>query len=139
MPFARLPRAREASGIAPVSNTAWFDVDHDNAPATWTRHFRVGAWGLQNGQSGVVPGALDDDLAYFRERGDDVRIEERDLHALHMARGEPGQASFFAEGRSYHVVDLLRSGRVVAPAYGVGETPEDALAGARRRYGSEQE
>lgn len=109
------------------------------APRHSIAAFRVGAGGRQNGQFDVVPGALDDDLGYFRERGYDVRIEERDLHALHMARGEPGQASFFAEGRSYHVVDLLRSGRVVAPAYGVGETPQEALAGARRRYGSEQE
>jgi hypothetical protein len=85
-----------------------------------------------------VSSALDDDLAYFRERGYEVRFEQRDLHATHMALGEPGQASFFAEGRQYHVVDLLRGGRVVAPAYGVGETREDAVGGARRRYESEQ-
>ncbi|MBK6857833.1 MAG: hypothetical protein IPG97_15120 [Microthrixaceae bacterium] len=85
-----------------------------------------------------MAGALDEDLAYFQERGYEVRFEERDLHATHMARGEPGQASFFVEGRKYHVLDLLRDGRVVAPAYGVGESLRSALARARRRYGSEQ-
>ena len=52
------------------------------------------------GQSGAVPSALDDDLAYFRDRGYEVRFERRDLHATHMARGEPGQASFSQKGVS---------------------------------------
>jgi hypothetical protein len=94
------------------------------------------------GEAGGLPGpmveGLEHDLAYLQERGYEVAIEERDLHAMHIAPGEPGQASFFVEGRRYHVVDLLRDGRVVAPAYGVGESPQAALARARRRYGSEQ-
>ena len=85
-----------------------------------------------------MTGAFDEDLGYFHNRGYEVRFEQRDLHATHMARGEPGTASFFVEGRRYHVVDLVRGGQVIAPAYGVGETREGALARARERYGSEQ-
>jgi hypothetical protein len=75
---------------------------------------------------------------YFRSRGFEVRIVERDLHSEHMAAGEPGRASFFAEGRRYFCVDLLRNGQVVAPLYAHGETVEAALTRARERYGSEQ-
>src|SRR3954454_3727819 len=80
----------------------------------------------------------DEDLAFFRGRGYEVRFEQRDLHAEHMGRGEPGRATFFAEGHRYYCIDLLRDGRVVAPRYGYGETPEQALLSARRRYESEQ-
>jgi hypothetical protein len=65
--------------------------------------------------------------------------EERDVHAELVARGQSGAASFYAEGRSYFVVDLLRDGTVVAPRYGIAETAEEALRVARRRYGSEQD
>ena len=84
----------------------------------------------------------DDDAStvygYFEDRGFEVRVEERDLHAELMAAGKPGQASFFAAGRSYHCVNLLRGGAVVVERYAQGETVEDALIRAMRRYGSEQ-
>jgi hypothetical protein len=77
-------------------------------------------------------------IAYFRDHGFDVRIEERNLHAEHIARGEPGRASFFVEHRPYHCIDLVRDGAIVAEQYAQGETIEDALIRARRRFVSEQ-
>jgi len=90
------------------------------------------------GQSVCVP---DDatSLGYFEDRGFEVRIEERDLHAEYMARGEPGRASFFVERQPYYCVDLLRDGVVVAKQYAHGVTAHDALEQAKRRFGSEQE
>ena len=79
-----------------------------------------------------------DVLAYFEDRGFELQIVERDLHAELMARGEPGRASFFAANRSYYCVNLLRGGAIVAERYADGETIEDALTRARRRFGSEQ-
>ena len=80
-----------------------------------------------------------DDAAYFRNLGLDLRIEAHDLHAEHMAAGEPGRASFFAEGREYYCVDLLSGdGRVIAHRYGCGDTAAAALARSRQRFESEQ-
>ena len=79
------------------------------------------------------------DSEYFRERGFDVALSNRDLHAEHLAQGEPGRASYFRAGQNYVCVDLLRNGVVVASNYASGETAEAALVAARRRYGSEQE
>lgn len=80
----------------------------------------------------------DDPATYLKSLGFDLRIEERDLHAEYMAAGEPGRASFFVEGRTYYCVDLLRDGGVVALRYAQGETVDDALRDARRRFRSEQ-
>src|SRR4051812_4483621 len=64
---------------------------------------------------------------YFRERGFDVPVDERELHAEYMAAGELGRASFFLPGRCYFCVNLLRSGSVIATGYAHGETRDDAL------------
>lgn len=80
-----------------------------------------------------------DPTKFFRDLGFDLQFGEHDLHAEHMARGEPGRASFFAEGRTYYCVDLLRrDGSILATRYGYGETVEEALARARSRFLSEQ-
>jgi hypothetical protein len=83
---------------------------------------------------GGVSAEADDALAYLQEQGFEVRIERRDLHAVLVARGRPGQASFYAEGRDYHCVDLLREGVVVWADVAVGETEGEAIVGARRWY-----
>ena len=75
---------------------------------------------------------------FFRSRGFDVQIEERDLHAEYMAAGQPGRASFFAPDQRYACVQLLRDGKVVVRNYAHGKTAAEALNIARRRYGSEQ-
>lgn len=67
-----------------------------------------------------------------------MAIEELELHAEHVARGEPGKASFYVAGRRYAVVHLVRGGEVLVASYGIGESPDDALRSARRRYRSEQ-
>ena len=74
------------------------------------------------------------DLDYFESRGYEVRIEERDLHAEYMARGEPGRASFFVEGQRYHCVDLLQGGHVVAHQIAHDETRSGALTRAKRWF-----
>jgi hypothetical protein len=89
-------------------------------------------------QSACVSDGADSVIAYFRDRGLDVRIEQRDLHAEHLARDEAGRASFFVKNRSYHCVNLLRDGAIVAEQYAHGETADDALLRARQRFGSEQ-
>lgn len=82
---------------------------------------------------------LDEDPeVYFRSKGFGVAVEERDLYAEAITQGTPGRASFFKEGRRYYCVTLLRQGAVVAKDYAHGETPDDALREARRRYASEQ-
>ena len=88
--------------------------------------------------SGRVPDEPEGPEDYFRARGYEIQVEERDLHAEYMAAGEPGRASFFAENRRYYCVNLMRSGGIVASNYAHGETLDDALKEARRRYGSEQ-
>jgi hypothetical protein len=82
-----------------------------------------------------------DDIAdaYFEDRGFGFRMEGRELHAELIAKGESGRASFFRECATYQCVHLTRGGRVVAPDYAYGETREEALADARRRYRREQE
>lgn len=80
----------------------------------------------------------DDSIAYFGSRGFEVTLDERDLYAELLARGEPGRASFFRQGQTYHCLSLLRDGAVVARDYAHGETREDALREARRRFSSEQ-
>ena len=84
----------------------------------------------------MVPDDPDDTpIAFFRRRGIGVRIEERDLHAEHMAKGEPGRASFYVEGRNYHCVTLLREdGSVLFEDFARGETADSALLRARSRY-----
>jgi len=77
-------------------------------------------------------------LAYFENRGFEVRIEERELHADYVARGEPGRASFFVAHQRYYCVDLLRDGAVIAKQYAHGETIEKASQQAERRFASEQ-
>ena len=89
------------------------------------------------GQSAYVPDNAGD-LAYFRQRGFDVSVEERDVHAEYMASGNPGRATFYAEGRRYYCVDLTREGSVVARHYADGESIEEALQRARQRFSSEQ-
>ena len=61
-------------------------------------------------------------VAYLQDLRFEVRIEERDLHAEHMAAGEPGRASFFVAGRTYYCIDLVRNGGVVARRYAYGES-----------------
>lgn len=74
-------------------------------------------------------------IEFFHERGLEVRIEERDLHAEYMARGEPGLASFYAENRLYFCVDLLRDdGSLFVSDFARGNTVEAALHAAQRRY-----
>lgn len=73
-------------------------------------------------------------IEFFRSRGYEVRIEERDLHSEHIARGEPGRASFFVEGRHYFCVDLIQDGSVVVQDLGQAETASVALGRARRRF-----
>jgi len=85
-----------------------------------------------------VTAEADDPATYFKSLGFDLRIEQRDLHAEYMATGEPGRASFFVEGRRYYCIDLLRDGGIVAPRYSQGETVDDALGRAQRRFRSEQ-
>ena len=75
---------------------------------------------------------------YFADRGFDLEVEPRDLHAEHVSRGELGRASFFVEGRRYWCVHLVRDGQVVARDYANGESANSAMAAARRRFGSEQ-
>jgi hypothetical protein len=87
----------------------------------------------------VEVGAETGDAAYFRDLGFGLRIEEHDLHAEHLAAREAGRATFFVEGRRYYSVDLLSlDGRLIAHQYGHGETIEDALRRARKRFESEQ-
>lgn len=95
--------------------------------------------GAGSGNLRRVPDDSESTIDYFRRRGFDVRIEERDLHADHMARGEPGRAAFYADGRTYFLVDLVRDGETIAPHYADGDTVESALMAAKRRFGSEQE
>lgn len=74
-------------------------------------------------------------IEFFHARGLEVRIGEHDLHAEHVARGEPGRASFYAEGQSYFCVDLLRDdGSLFMSDFACGETVEAALDAAQRRY-----
>ena len=78
------------------------------------------------------------DAEYFATRGFALEVEQRDLHAEHICRGEPGRASFFVEGRRYYCVHLLRDGQVAARGYAHGETAAASMTAARRRFGSEQ-
>jgi hypothetical protein len=66
-------------------------------------------------------------VAYFTTGGFEVRVEEHDLRAEHIARGEPGRASFFAEGRMYYCVDLVRDGKTVVRQYAHADTAAVAL------------
>ena len=93
---------------------------------------------LSIGHDGLVSDNSDSELAYFQDRGFEVRLEERDLHAEYMASGEPGRASFFEEHRHYFCVDLLRDGGLVARHYADGVTAADALREAKRRHSTEQ-
>ena len=86
----------------------------------------------------LVSEDADESLTYLQDRGFDVRVEERDLHAEYMARGEPGRASFFVPQRRYSCVDLMRAAGTVARGYAHGKTAEDAIRAARRRLSSEQ-
>jgi hypothetical protein len=86
----------------------------------------------------VVTSNAGTEAEYFAERGFALEIEQRDLHAEHVSRGDTGRASFFVEGRRYYCVHLLRDGVAVARDYAHGETADAALAAARRRFGSEQ-
>jgi hypothetical protein len=88
------------------------------------------------GQSEAVPDESPTD--YFEAHGFEVTIEERDLYGDHMARGDPGRATFYVEGQRYFCVDLCRDGATIARHYGIGETPDAALENAKRRFGSEQ-
>ena len=76
---------------------------------------------------------------YFEARGFEVRVEERVVHEDLIASGLQGAATFYVAGRRYYCVDLVRGGSVVAPNYGIGATLDEALRGAQRRFGSEQE
>jgi hypothetical protein len=78
------------------------------------------------------------DAEFFAQRGFELQIEARYLFAEHVAQGEHGRASFFVDGRLYYCVQVLGGGRVIAHDYAYGETVDEALAAARRRYGSEQ-
>jgi hypothetical protein len=66
--------------------------------------------------------------------GFEVRLRRQDRHAELVARGEPGQASFFTQGREYWCLDLLRNGAVAWEELAVGETEDGALVDAWRRY-----
>ena len=81
---------------------------------------------------------MEDDRAWFRKKGFDVALSQRELHAEAMAKGEPGKASFFRPNLTYVCVALLRDGQVVASDYASGETEVSALRAARRRYAGEQ-
>ena len=76
----------------------------------------------------------DEALRYLTEQGFEVRVERRNLHAEYMSRGEPGKASFYAEGREYFCVDLVRDGAVAWPRVAIGDTEASALVNARRWY-----
>jgi hypothetical protein len=82
---------------------------------------------------GVSP-EPDDPVSFFAERGFVPVLSERDLHAEHLASGEPGRASFYVKGRRYFCVDLMRENVLVAARYSAGESADDALRSAMRRY-----
>ncbi len=51
-----------------------------------------------------------------------------------MAPGEPGNASFYAQGREYHCLDLFSEGAVAWPEFAIGETEDDAIVSAWHRF-----
>lgn len=73
-------------------------------------------------------------IEFFAGQGYGVRVEQRELHAEHLARGEVGRASFFARGVEYFCVSLERDGVVVWPDVAHGRTFDAALAAAGRWY-----
>ena len=73
-------------------------------------------------------------IRFFADQGYEVKIEQRNLHAEHLARGEGGRASFFAPGVEYFCVSLERDGVVVWPDVAQDRTIEAALASASRWY-----
>jgi hypothetical protein len=80
----------------------------------------------------------EDPALYFTSRGFEVLLEERDMCSELMATGEHGRAASYREGQTYFCVTLLRSGTVVAANYADAPSADEALARARRRFGSEQ-
>jgi hypothetical protein len=81
---------------------------------------------------GVTEGARDPD-GYFAERGFLLRVAERDLDSQ-LPPDAPSRGST-------HWADLIsaRSGEVVAPSYGAGQSTEEAKSSALRRWIEEQE
>jgi hypothetical protein len=82
----------------------------------------------------------DDDVeeakAFLRDRGFDVRVEERDVHDEFRKHGIP-----FADTVSHpYWADLVRldDPSIVFRNYGSGMSPERAILRARNRYSSEQ-
>jgi hypothetical protein len=82
----------------------------------------------------VAVADADDARAFLEAQGFEIRVRPQDRHAELMARGEPGQASFYAEGREYYCVDLRSDGAVAWSDFAVGETEDAAVVSAMRRF-----
>jgi hypothetical protein len=73
-------------------------------------------------------------IRFFAAEGYGVKVEQRNLHAEHLAHGDGSRASFFAPGVEYFCVSLERDGVVVWPDVAHDRTVEAALASAGRWY-----